>query len=123
VTATTATEDCHRHMSNVVYLAGCRVSRGVRIPCKRQVAGSIPAGGSSFDQPVHRPTCVNAVGRRPACVRLCPAVSGSRRVFVPLKAELPTDDVEEAAQASTQVMGGAAPRSMAHCKSAGGSLL
>jgi hypothetical protein len=48
VTATTATRGGHRHTFNTVYLGGRCAGRGVRIPCKRQVAGSIPAGGSRF---------------------------------------------------------------------------
>jgi hypothetical protein len=43
-------DSTHSRTRDTVYLGGCVVTRGVRIPCKRQVAGSTPAGGSTPDQ-------------------------------------------------------------------------
>ena len=53
MTATAATAGTHRHSPNTVYLGRQRAGRSVRIPCKRQVAGSNPAGGSRFPRSRH----------------------------------------------------------------------
>jgi hypothetical protein len=50
MTATIATTACHERTPTGLYLDGWIGIRAGALPCKRQVAGSIPAGGSCPEQ-------------------------------------------------------------------------